>query len=299
MEKQTSSFISWEKLRDIDLVGFLASIGYEPAKIRGAGYWYLSPLRIEKTPSFKVNTRLNRWHDFGLGRGGSIVDFCLEFYQSGLAEIVQLLSGNLRLLRSPSFSQGTPSDQPALSVTGVHELSSLSLLTYLTSRGIPVELASPVLKEVRYELNGKSYYGLGFKNDLGGYEIRSRYFKGSSSPKAVTTFVNRQDSLAVFEGFFDWLSYQALRGSMNWPETDCLVLNSLSFVQGALDRMLAYQTVRLFLDNDPAGQKATNLLIGQSPVFKDCSPYYKGFQDLNEFLTRKQPRLKVARKFKF
>lgn len=296
MEKQTSSFISWEKLRDIDLVRFLASIGYEPAKIRGAGYWYLSPLRNEKTPSFKVNIRLNRWYDFALGKGGSIIDFCLEYYQTGLAEIVQLLSRNLSLPRSPSFSQGAPSDQLALSVTGVHELSSPSLLSYLKTRGIPEELAYPALKEVRYELNGKSYYGLGFKNDLGGYEIRSRYFKGSSSPKAVTTFVNRQDSLAVFEGFFDWLSYQALRGSMNWPETDCLVLNSLSFVQRALGRMLGYQTVHLFLDNDPAGQKTTDFLIGESPVFKDCCPYYKGFSDLNEFLVGTGLKYKAALK---
>ncbi len=299
MEKQTSSFISWAEFRDIDLARFLASIGHEPVKIIGQNYWYRSPLRDEKTPSFKVNTRLNRWYDFGLGKGGSIVDFCLEFYQTGLPEIVQLLSGNLSLPCSPSFSREVHPVQQALSVTGVHELSSPSLLSYLKTRAIPEELASPVLKEVRYQLNGKSYYGLGFKNDQGGYEIRNRYFKGSSSPKAVTTLANGQDSLSVFEGFFDWLSYQVLQVSMDWPKTDYLVLNSLSFVQGSLDRMLGYQTVHLFLDNDPAGQKATDFLMRQSSVFKDCSSYYKGLQDLNEFLTRKQPRLKVARKLKF
>ncbi len=299
MEKQTSSFISWEALREIDLVGFLASIGYEPAKIRGAGYWYLSPLRNEKTPSFKVNTRLNRWYDFGVGKGGSIVDFCMEFYQTGLPEIVQLLSGNLSLPRSSSFFRGNSSDKPALIVTGEYELSSPCLLNYLKTRAIPEQVASPVLKEIRYQLDGKSYYGLGVKNDQGGYEIRNRYFKGSSSPKAVTTFVNGQDSLSVFEGFFDWLSYQVLRVSMDWPETDYLVLNSLSFAEGSLDLMLGYQTVCLFLDNDPAGQKAKDLLIRQSPAFKDCSSYYNGFTDLNEFLVGKLPRLKVARKLKF
>lgn len=96
MKKQPSSFISWEKLRDIDLVGFLASIGHEPTKISGIQYWYRSPLRNEKTPSFKVNRRLNRWYDFGIGKGGSILDFCRALYQIDLPEIVHLLSERAR-----------------------------------------------------------------------------------------------------------------------------------------------------------------------------------------------------------
>ena len=32
-------------------------------------YWYLSPLRKEVTPSFKVNDRLNEWYDFGEATG--------------------------------------------------------------------------------------------------------------------------------------------------------------------------------------------------------------------------------------
>lgn len=173
MERQTSTFTSWEKLLDLDLVAFLTSIGYEPYKTSGANYWYLSPLRTEKTASFKVNTRLNRWWDFGVGKGGSIIDFCLEYYKTELSEVVQLLSTQVFPQPPPSFSREVFLDQPALRITEIGDLSSKYLQSYLKNRGITVQLAASVVNQVQYNLNGKSYYGLCFQNDLGGFEIRS------------------------------------------------------------------------------------------------------------------------------
>ena len=37
----------------------------------------------------------------------------------------------------------------------------------------------------------KPHIALGFKNDSGGYELRNEFFKGSNSPKDVTTFKNK------------------------------------------------------------------------------------------------------------
>ncbi|MBT1687384.1 CHC2 zinc finger domain-containing protein [Dawidia soli] len=61
--------------RQIDLVYYLASLGYTPAKIRNNDYWYLSPFRDEKTPSFKIDRKLNVWYDHGEGTGGNLIDF--------------------------------------------------------------------------------------------------------------------------------------------------------------------------------------------------------------------------------
>ena len=35
---------------------------------------YKSPLREEAEASFKVNTEREQWYDFGLGKGGGIID---------------------------------------------------------------------------------------------------------------------------------------------------------------------------------------------------------------------------------
>jgi len=39
------------------------------------------------------------------------------------------------------------------------------------------------LEEIYYKIDPKNYFGLSFKNNSGGYEVRNRYFKGSSNRK--------------------------------------------------------------------------------------------------------------------
>lgn len=71
-----------KEIKSIPLAAFLSHIGHEPAARKGTRLWYKSPLRQEQTPSFKVETTLNCWYDFGLGRGGNIIDLAAELYQS-------------------------------------------------------------------------------------------------------------------------------------------------------------------------------------------------------------------------
>ncbi|HMH35256.1 MAG TPA: CHC2 zinc finger domain-containing protein [Puia sp.] len=81
------------ELNNLDIVDYLASIGHFPRKIKGHNYWYLSPLRTEKTPSFKVNRNLNRWKDFGTGEGSSLVDFGIRYFNCTIKELLITLSG--------------------------------------------------------------------------------------------------------------------------------------------------------------------------------------------------------------
>ena len=55
--------MSCQQARQIDLVEYLSQLGYNPQKVKGPDHWYLSPFRKERTPSFKVNRRLNVWYD--------------------------------------------------------------------------------------------------------------------------------------------------------------------------------------------------------------------------------------------
>ncbi len=49
--------------KQLRIVDYLARLGYHPRSVKSDQYWYLSPLRDERTPSFKVNDRLNEWYD--------------------------------------------------------------------------------------------------------------------------------------------------------------------------------------------------------------------------------------------
>ena len=64
MKKLTSA-----EAKQINMLDYLTALGHHPEKIRNKDYWYLSPLREEKTPSFKVNRSLNAWYDHGIGKG--------------------------------------------------------------------------------------------------------------------------------------------------------------------------------------------------------------------------------------
>lgn len=70
--------LSCSEARHVDLVEYLQKLGFGPQKIRDNDYWFLSPLRDEKEPSFKVNRKLNVWYDFAVGKGGNIIDSTLR-----------------------------------------------------------------------------------------------------------------------------------------------------------------------------------------------------------------------------
>lgn len=62
----------------IPLQDYLFTLGINPVKVLNNSLWYYSPLRSESTPSFKVNTSINCWHDFGSGERGNIIDLTMK-----------------------------------------------------------------------------------------------------------------------------------------------------------------------------------------------------------------------------
>jgi len=277
--------ISISEAREIDIVHFLSDLGYEPSKIRSNDYWYCSPLRDEKIPSFKVNRSINRWYDHGLGRGGNVIDFAIEYCHCTIGELLDKLSNHFSF-QQPVEHPVRLSNEPAcgIKILKQYSLSSWPLLQYLKGRGIPVNIADNYCREVRYELNGKVYYGIGFKNDSGGFEIRNAYFKAGSSPKDITTIHNGSKEVMVFEGFMDFLSFKIIYRNQDDKSFDFVVLNSLSFFETARPFMEEHDTIRLFLDRDAAGQNCSRYALSLSSRYVDESSLYQNHKDLNEWL---------------
>lgn len=71
-----------QDVKQIKLADYLQSLGYTPVKQQGKNLWYKSPLREETDASFKVNTELEKWYDFGIGKGGNILALAAELYYS-------------------------------------------------------------------------------------------------------------------------------------------------------------------------------------------------------------------------
>ena len=280
-----------KKIKQIKLQDFLASMGCKPVKQYGVNLMYLSPLRTEKHASFKVNTEINQWYDFGIGRGGNIIALAELLYNSSdVSYLIHQIERN-----APSSVSGSlPTVKPITPQNSFEHLQVLpithpALIKYLEERCIDIETARTVCKELHFDTRGKHYFGIGFPNIAGGYEIRNPFFKGCIVPKDISHFYAEEPKNVcfVFEGFMDLLSFMTLRRKENdgLKRQDYLVLNSVSNIQKALERLSQYDSVRCFLDNDEAGRNAYLQLSKElgKPV-TDASTLYNGFKDLNEYL---------------
>ena len=282
-----------DQIKKIKLQEFLATIDCKPVKQYGVNLMFLSPLRTEKHASFKVNTELNLWYDFGISRGGNIIDLAELLYNSSdVSYLIRQIERNAPSCVSVSLPKAKP-NTPQNSFENIQVLSIThpALIKYLEERCIDIEIARTVCKELHFDTRGKHYFGIGFPNIAGGYEIRNPFFKGGITPKDISLFHNEESkqSCFVFEGFIDFLSFMMLRRKENdgLKRQDYLVLNSVSNVHKALESLSHYKNVQCFLDNDEAGRKAYQaLLMGLKVPVIDSSGLYADCKDLNEFLCR-------------
>lgn len=53
-----------EESKRLSIVDYLSGEGIEPVKTSGNSCWYLSPIRNERSPSFRVNRKENYWYDY-------------------------------------------------------------------------------------------------------------------------------------------------------------------------------------------------------------------------------------------
>lgn len=285
-----------ETAKRIALDDFLENLGHSPVRRKGNALWFLSPLREERTASFKVDTGLNSWYDFGLGRGGGIIALARELYRSNdityLLECIGMSAPGSVLRFVPNVKK--QKQPPTFTKIGVFPLNSPALLAYLCERKIDTDVAREECVEVHYTCNCKRYYAIGFRNRSGGYELRNRWFKGCIAPKDISCIKSGDETkivtCLVFEGFIDYLSFLTLRKHGRLPcldatECDFIVLNSVANIGKVLPLLREYGKTVCLLDNDAAGHNAfASLSKALNGKAEDLSPLYGNFKDLNEHI---------------
>jgi hypothetical protein len=120
-----------EEAKQVRIVDFLAQLGHHAQYVKSDQYWYLSPLRDEQSPSFKVNDRLNEWYDFGAATGGDLVELGKYLYQT--ESVSEVLERILRLAGLP-----TTADSENLDFICLREYSPtvrISVIDYALRQG--------------------------------------------------------------------------------------------------------------------------------------------------------------------
>lgn len=286
------------KAKKFPIVSLLDYFGFQPCEQRGNELVYFSPFRNEKTPSFSVNINGNVCKDFGDNDNSGDV---LRLYarltgKTFLTCVHDLLNNKINIGTGETIQYKTiltKEKKQAEIIEVKDKITNKNLIHYLESRCINPETANLYCKEIHYKQpNGKVYYGIGFPNNSGGFEVRSANFKSCFGNKDITTLeFPENDQMVIYEGFFDFLALIELNGlesgnKERHKKLNHCILNSTSLIN-RIPKI--YGTYSLLLDNDNAGINATNKIYD---ILKDCfvineqtAIEYK--TDLNDFLIEK------------
>lgn len=282
------------------IVDYLASKGIQPAGQKAGEILYYSPLKAERTPSFFVNPTKNRFNDFSTGEKGDIFRLVSLLEGTDFKTSLRLLQ-NLKNASAFSFSgqaefnaisPATPATLYNVAGENLGKVTILNVLPitkevlkqYVKGRGIDLDLARKYVSEVHYSTNSRNWYALGFKNDSGGYELRNALNFKTKTISDITTIKTGANRLSIFEGFFDFLSALQYYG-IDRPHRETIVLNSLTNLPRAIDRISLYCHTSAFLDNDKAGLEGfARLEATGAHLVNQSGTLYPQHKDFNAYL---------------
>jgi DNA primase len=277
----------------VAIVDYLAAKGIEPVHAVAKELVYFSPLRDEKNASFYVNPTKNKFHDFtNEDHKGNIIRLVQ------LLEVINFPQAIDRLInftgqpfdkRPSPFLSATQREPVKQSSNTIGPLQNPVLINYVKERGIPYSIGKMYLQEVMTTSKERNYFTVGFRNDSNGFALRNKYFKGCEGVQDITTFdLESRTTVAVFEGFFDFLSALVWFG-LEAPRIPTVILNSTNNRKKAIDYLRQFKQVNCFFDRDKAGSECLRLFKERDELnVKDYSTIYEGFNDFNEMLMKKR-----------
>ncbi|WP_346728083.1 toprim domain-containing protein [Chryseobacterium arthrosphaerae] len=224
----------------------------------------------------------NKAFDFGTGKSYDVISIVQQMNRCSVSDALKYLEKfDFSIQENLEIEEIDQSKN--YQILKVSEIKHPALIQYLKFRKVLEQ--RNLIKEIYYELNGKKYFGIGFFNNSGGVEIRSKYSKICLGKKDVTLIkndLNTSNEIVVFEGFFDYLTFKNLESAES-SISDCLILNSTAMLFKVDKELRAYYKTSLFLDNDDNGITIKQVIRKNYKNVEDCSLLYKDFKDLNEW----------------
>ena len=267
----------------ISIRNVLESFSLFPSKDNSKAAFYFAFDREEKTPSLFVNFVKNIAFDFGTGKKYDIVSLVQGIKLCSVSEALEYLSQF-----DFSFQQqicNITKDESKYEILSISEVKHNALIQYLKERRIENNIH--LLKEIHYKISNKKYFGIGFKNDANGYEVRNKYSKICIGRKDITTIKNKSNNLRIFEGFMDYLSFKQMEKALKKALSDYVILNSVTMIFKLEKIIKSYEKIELYFDNDEAGNRATNEVKRLNHYVEDNRILYQNYKDLNDFIMGK------------
>jgi DNA primase len=287
-----------QKAKSVPILELLASKGFKHVQISGGEYKFYSPLNPdEKTPSFYVNPLKNVFRDFSTDNKGDSITLLQKLDKVDFSTAVNRLLdfSGFEIMYEPDLIKTRAANAPYSTVLKNLPLSSPNLIEYFHNRRIDVDTAKLYVKEVNYINPKGKFYGAGFKNDEGGFEIRALTKNGNvfkcfvGNKKSITTIpFSDNETVLLFEGFTDFLSYLTFY-KLKYPFCNTIILNSTSLLSvEVVNKLSKFTVIESYLDNDKAGKEALfkleKYLDSKCLINNKSASLYPNHNDFNDFL---------------
>jgi len=283
-----------ETAREIAIIDYLAYLGFFPISQIEDNFWYYSPFKPgSKTPTFRVNRKLNRWFDIfnGMELEGTILHFGTQYHKCSLNDFLEKLNSLSLYLRNGADGANLverTKKKIELQIVSVDKITSPELIQFLKAKNIILELANKYLYEIELKLaeTHNKLCVLGLPNESEGFQLRALNFKGSTSSD-VSFIDNDACSLVVIDDMLDCLV--AMQGNPGIPfPTNWLVLNGQGMNAKVDEMMLLHDEVYLLLgnDNDTSGIRKRALTLASVNRIKivDLAPLDHNFNSISEWV---------------
>ena len=256
------------------------------------------------TQTFSVSDK--GFYDFKAGSGGQIIKAVMEMegikWKEAL-DFLQKFSGtNYNHISTGIVEERMQMKDNSYNLTAIMRPNNPKILGYYLKRGIEPETVKKHLKQVHYQVRaeGKDYhfFGVGIKNNSGGWDVRSTDGKTKLGTSDISEFGNpNSDKVVVFEGMSDVLAFiqKGIDEGRTEEPNRIICLNSTSNVPKLVEHLQDFKgKMYLCLDADQAGEKATQDLQQFFPNATDLREHYGifegrgGSKDFNEVLMKEK-----------
>ena len=233
------------------------------------------PFHPDKSPSFTIFSDGRRFHCFGCGAGGDVLDFVQRLHGVGLREAAEMLTGGdlptIHVAFPPQGSDDSDRREEAREVWIASDPIVGTLAeNYLRTRGLILTLPDTLrFSRLRYGKSGELHPALvALVVDVGGQPtgIQRTYLNASGTGKAAVPkaklslgrvsggairLAPSSAALVVCEGLEDGLTLQQELGRSVWVAAGASMLPNMAFPAEV-------RTVAIGGDNDLAGRIAAN-----------------------------------------
>lgn len=169
----------------------------------------LCPFHDERSPSFHVRPQVGRYHCFGCGEGGDVIDFVQKVDGLGFSEAVEYLAGKVGLqLRYEEGGAPRPGEEPGKRRRLI-EAHKVAEEFYREQLSTPAAAAGrQFLAERGFDRTAAADFGVGFAPQ--GWDSLLRHLRGRGFTEAELTLSGlvSQGQRGVYDRF---------RGRLVWP----------------------------------------------------------------------------------